>query len=93
MFRFEFFNRFDRKRVPIEYRETRCGSTMIITYDYELAQRLVIILDGLVCWFEVKLFHQQEEPGSDEILTVFAGMARGNLMTCMSPAFAGLLAG
>jgi hypothetical protein len=32
----------------------------------ELAERLVIILDGLVARFEVKLFHQQEEPGSKE---------------------------
>jgi hypothetical protein len=34
--------------------------------DLELAQRLVIIQDGLVCRLEVKLFHQQEEPGSEE---------------------------
>jgi hypothetical protein len=53
-----------------------------------LAKRLVIILE-----FEIKLFHQQEEPGSDEILTVFAGMARGILPDVMPPAFAGLLAG
>jgi hypothetical protein len=33
---------------------------------FELTQSFVIILDGLVGWFEVKLFHQQEEPGSHE---------------------------
>lgn len=32
----------------------------------ELAESLVIILDWLVRWFEVKFFHRQEEPGSKE---------------------------
>jgi len=47
--------------------ECRAHSALMrYTDGFELAQRLVIILDGLVCWFEVKLFHQQEEPGSKE---------------------------